>query len=97
MYAAEKRARADAWGSCALLACLAAGSAYQQPPMRPAAPAAKGAAAPLLQADSAPSPKLSPLKLAEEGMGPPQRSLPQSSPASTRSGTSRNGHKEAQS
>ena len=65
--------------------------------MRPAAPAAKGAAAPLLAADSAPSPGLSPLKLAEEGMGPPQRSLPQASPASSRSGTSRNGHKEAQS
>ncbi|KAK9834889.1 hypothetical protein WJX81_006759 [Elliptochloris bilobata] len=87
---------ANVWGTCALLACLAAGSAYQQPPMRAASPPTKGAAAaPLLQADSIPTPKLSPLKLAEEGMGPPQRSLPISSPA--RNGAARNGHKEAQS
>ena len=26
--------RADAWGTAGLLACLAAGSVYQQPPMR---------------------------------------------------------------
>ena len=28
--------RADAWGTAGLLACLAAGSFYQQPPMRAA-------------------------------------------------------------
>jgi len=84
------RARADMWGTCALLACLAAGSAYQQAPLRASAPA-KGAAAPLLEEEK---PALSPLKLAEEGVAKPLAIS--ASPARSNS-VPRNGHKEAMS
>jgi hypothetical protein len=79
------------WGTCALLACLAAGSAYQQAPLRASAPAKGGPAAPLLEEEK---PALSPLKLAEEGAAKPLAIS--ASPARSNS-VPRNGHKEAMS
>lgn len=82
------------WGTCALLACLGAGSAYQQPPLRGSADAKKGPQAPLLERED--SPKLSPLKLAEEGLGKGLGSAQSSlSPPPRMNSLPRNGHKEA--
>ena len=84
--------RADVWGTCALLACLGAGSLYQQPPLRKAAAVQKAEQAALLEKEKEDAPNVGMLKLAEEGVGSPESSLVI---PSQKLSPPRNGHKES--